>query len=518
MNKFVTVIQRFLRLMSPSPPLLTERQLRALSHSELLSYTIQHASRPEFQQPTNPGKRGLELDAPMHEKEKKKRKEFDMRKYGQRLIALRLVYAGWRFHGFAAQVDNDNTVENHLFQALLKTRLVESRDTCEYSRAGRTDVGVSALGQVVGLRVRSSIVPPSKGSRELDYVRVINGNLPHGIRVLAWAPVSDGSSRFAKVYEGDPEAVLEYWRAVERGERTLEWGLVRRPGEPFSARFDAVYRSYKYFFVKGRLDVRSMQEAAAHFVGRHDFRNFCRIDENIVNFERVMYAVEIRRAENDAVVGTGGDGDGEHSMYYIFVKGQAFLWHQVRCMAAVLFDIGMRRESPNLVAEMLEDAKRGSGQFAHGRPQYRMASAIPLLLFECAYPDAVVLFPYCLGEEKQVDKGVDGGNETNWCSSFERADNDIAEMFAEQATKAAVLNAMLRDNDSLTLEAVNFRHELAAKNAQRMTYGLCRQGRKFLLDMNKGRHIPYKARTRDESVETKLQRAGHKSGTKRMFT
>lgn len=506
--------------MQPSPSFLTEHQLRALSHSELLSYAIQHASRPECQQPTTTLKRALKPAAPLQGKEKKKKKqrEFDMTRYGQRLIALRLVYAGWQFHGFAAQVDNENTVENHLFQALLKTRLIESRYTCEYSRAGRTDVGVSALGQVVGLRVRSNIVPPSKGARELDYVKVINGNLPQGIRVLAWAPVPDGSSRFPKVYEGDPKAIYKYWRAAERDEKKFEWRLVRRPGEAFSARFDAVHRSYKYFFVRGGLDLLSMQRAALHFVGMNDFRNFCRIDENVANFERLMYAVEIRRAKDDQVVGQGGEVGGEHAMYYIFVKGQAFLWHQVRCMAAVLFDVGMRREKPDVVARLLDDPRKGSGWFAHGRPQYRIASPVPLLLFECVYPDAVVFFPYFVEKNELRVKDVNTENENNWRSSFERADSDIAKLYAEEATKATVLDAMLRDNNSLRTTPTDFQSEIVGGNVQPETYGSSREGRNYLLDWNNGKHVPYETRARDECLKTKLQRAAYKSKAKSTIT
>ena len=44
-----------------------------------------------------------------------------------------------------------------------------------------------------------------------------------------------------------------------------------------AARFSAVSREYKYFFVAAAdLDVAAMRAAASHFVGRHDFRHFCK--------------------------------------------------------------------------------------------------------------------------------------------------------------------------------------------------------------------------------------------------
>ena len=32
--------------------------------------------------------------------------------------------------------------------------LIKSRDDCDYARAGRTDKGVSALGNVISLKIR----------------------------------------------------------------------------------------------------------------------------------------------------------------------------------------------------------------------------------------------------------------------------------------------------------------------------------------------------------------------------
>jgi len=51
--------------------------------------------------------------------------------------------------GFAVQEDTEKTVEAVLFDALLKTRLIESRATSKYHRCGRTDKGVSAFSQVM---------------------------------------------------------------------------------------------------------------------------------------------------------------------------------------------------------------------------------------------------------------------------------------------------------------------------------------------------------------------------------
>jgi tRNA pseudouridine38/39 synthase len=122
-------------------------------------------------------------------------------------------------------------VETHLFAALRATRLIAPDATwssCEYSRCGRTDKGVSARRQIVALRCRSA-GPEVAPERELDYVQLLNRQLPADIRVLSW-----------------------------------------RPAPPrFSARFCGRWRQYKYFFWDdGSLDVGAMRDAAARFVVR----------------------------------------------------------------------------------------------------------------------------------------------------------------------------------------------------------------------------------------------------------
>jgi hypothetical protein len=160
------------------------------------------------------------VDVGINKKKKKKEKrEFDMSNYKQRHVAIRIMYDGREYAGFAAQDENGNhktdnkrqrgkkkqansqlapstshsssdqgnnsrleTVEKHLAFAFAKTRLFvqqKSNNTSEgqsegaeeidandgkgsqendglprlvsgtgYSRCGRTDRGVSALGQV----------------------------------------------------------------------------------------------------------------------------------------------------------------------------------------------------------------------------------------------------------------------------------------------------------------------------------------------------------------------------------
>ncbi len=259
----------------------------------------------------------------------------------RRYVALELLYLGHDYDGFARQASTAATIEEHLFAALRKTRLVPAGagwQELRYSRGGRTDKGVSALGQVVALLLRSrgaagDGAPPAPAD-ELDYPAMLNRVLPADIRVLGWA-------------DAPPD---------------------------FSARFSASFREYKYFLVArpGALDLPAMRAAAAHLVGDHDFRHFCKPDVTAVrNFRRRVLEVRLAPVE--------GLGWGGREVLELYVRGTAFLWHQVRCLVAVLAMVGRGDEAPGVVAEMLDvDAWRA-------KPSYLMASDEPLLLYGCAY-------------------------------------------------------------------------------------------------------------------------------------
>ncbi|KAL9144134.1 hypothetical protein ABFS82_14G277800 [Erythranthe guttata] len=262
----------------------------------------------------------------------------------KRCIALKVMYFGQRFYGFASEGQMDPTVESEIFKALGKTRLISGdKKELQYSRCGRTDKGVSSVGQVISLFLRTNlkeaaingysgeIFSEESCGAEIDYVKLLNRVLPKDIRIMGWSP-----------------APID-----------------------FSARFSCLSREYKYFFWKENLDVEVMKTAGNKFIGEHDFRNFCKMDAaNVHNYRRCITSFDIfpcnERFEDD-------------ELWAVKIKGSAFLWHQIRCMVAVLFLIGQRLESPNVIDELL------NVETTPRKPQYIMAPEIPLVLHSCEF-------------------------------------------------------------------------------------------------------------------------------------
>eukprot|EP00041_Stephanoeca_diplocostata_P004876 m.52617 g.52617 ORF g.52617 m.52617 type:complete len:476 (-) comp15424_c0_seq1:90-1517(-) len=338
----------------------------------------------------------------------KRKREFDISKYHERHIAFRMAYLGMRYHGFSSQgpEDEDSTVEGVFFKALTKACLISDRLSCNYSRCGRTDKGVSAFGQVVALCVRSNLSAvdgqdvkgfkinstvsetqaskrgngDSKKKQELDYVHIINRLLPDDVRIITWTPVE----------------------------------------ESFSARFSCSHRTYRYFFLKEDLNIGRMQEAAQKYLGEHDYRNFCKMDivGGVTNFKRNILSVDIKHCDGSE------SSDNRFTMFYLEVKGMAFLWHQIRCMIEVLFQIGRGEEESSIIDKMLDIESMPA------KPQYRMASELPLVLYNCEFKD--------------IQWAYNGETLRRICTL-------LHETWKEHAIKAAIVSSMLRSLDDVDM-------------------------------------------------------------------
>ena len=68
-------------------------------------------------------------------------------------------------------------------------------------------------------------------------------------------------------------------------------------------------------------------------------------------------------------------------MCTFIITSQAFLWHQIRCIMGVLLLVGQEKESPDVVKKLLDVDS------CPRKPQYSLASEIPLNLYDCHFDD-----------------------------------------------------------------------------------------------------------------------------------
>ena len=104
------------------------------------------------------------------------------------------------------------------------------------------------------------------------------------------------------------------------------------------------------------------------------------------------------------------------------MEGSSFLWHQIRCIVAVLFLIGQRKESPSIIDHLLDIKKYSS------KPQYTISSEHPLVLFDCQYE----------GIDWVYDRG-----------EIERVIKQLQDMWVHHQTQATIIKRMIDGLDTV---------------------------------------------------------------------
>lgn len=306
-----------------------------------------------------------------------------------------------------------NFPEHHIFNALTKTCLIESRETSNYHRCGRTDKGVSAFSQVISIEVRSKFPVLSQQdsdsiSNELNYCQLLNRVLPLDIRFIAWLPLKNAQ---------------------------------------FSSRFDCISRTYRYFFPKGSLNIRKMEEAIKHLIGVHDFRNLCKMDvaNGVTSFIRSIETAEIIKPESEEI--------SPFSMLIFQITGKAFLWHQIRCIMAILLLIGQGNEEPSVIKELLDVEKNPR------KPQYSLASDLPLNLYDVKYRD----FSLEGGSGDAIeDKEPVVKEDLTWIYNHEsltKVISDLQKQWSVEAVKKEMMATMIQDLTEELQEGVTVQNQ-----------------------------------------------------------
>lgn len=408
---------------------------------------------------------------------KKIHRPFDSSKYTTRLVALKFAYLGANYNGFEHHIGNRTplpTIEEEIWKALVKCRLIfppslggldlDSARTqglvgngplegnmegmveyvpvdwegCGYSKCGRTDKGVSAFGQVIGIRLRSS-KPMPKEKKSTEEKELVNLERLH---INGRQEISDNLSTSP---QNDDEEDQPNWDLVKDELpyipllnkvlpptiRILAW--CANPPSTFDARFSCKERQYRYFFTspaflpspgptglqkngqrEGFLDIDAMQEACNYLVGSHDFRNLCKVDpsKQLDTFTRRITSASIDRIHSISTPTFTSDPafeEAEAGLYAFTIRGSAFLWHQVRNTIAILFLIGQGLESPLLVKHLLDVSANPR------KPKYEMASDKPLVLWNCFFTSQDGQGKFEPGEKPEgyLERGL-GDDELEW--------------------------------------------------------------------------------------------------------
>lgn len=422
---------------------------------------------------------------------KKIHRPFDSSKYTTRLVALKFAYLGAGYNGFEHHVGNRTplpTIEEELWKALVKCRLIfppnlggldldSARaqglvctdvgdgeqdgmveyvpvdwEGCGYSKCGRTDRGVSAFGQVIGIKVRSS-KPMPKEKKEITNghdlvgdaeVLDINGTLDELPASLTEVEEEEEQDHEWDSIKDELPYIPLLNKVLPPTIRILAW--CPNPPPTFDARFSCKERQYRYFFTspaflpapgptglqndmqrEGFLDIEAMQKACDYLVGSHDFRNFCKIDpsKQLDTFNRRITSASIDKIQEESSPAFtqslafrlgSGDARGKAGLYAFTVRGSAFLWHQVRNMISILFLVGQGLESPSLVKQLLD-----AGQIPR-KPKYEMASDKPLVLWNTFFTTSEGQGKFEPGEKPDgyIERGL-GDDELEWVYAGEEA-------------------------------------------------------------------------------------------------
>jgi len=245
-----------------------------------------------------------------------------------------LEYAGYNYSGWQKQPGQSDvkTVQGTLIKAIEKV-FKSSKGNSKFidlQGAGRTDAGVHAIEQAAHLDCETMLAP------EILKMK-INDVLPSDINIL----------EIEKVHKG------------------------------FHARHDAKSRQYLYviskrrtafekryvWWVKDKLNVKKMKEAAKLFVGMHDFKNFAEKSPDPTPLtpspkERGSQLITSTKCKVESLEITESS-----EKIYIRIKASHFLWKMVRRIVGTLVEAGRGNIADSIISGLLlpSPVRRGAG-------------------------------------------------------------------------------------------------------------------------------------------------------------
>lgn len=242
-----------------------------------------------------------------------------------RWLKLTVAYDGRAYSGW--QIQPDKPTVQGTFEATWQKLTQESVNV---TAAGRTDAGVHALGQVIGVSTETRLANE-------DLLRGLNALLPEDVKVVA---LYDAPEKFHATYD----AVGKTYRY-----------------QIHNARTPTVFDRYYAWHYPQPLNTAAMNRAAQALVGRHDFSSFETAGSERPDSIRTIHELLVARH--------GDAGDEGRDRVTIVVSGDGFLYNMVRTIVGTLVEVGTGKRDAVWVAEVLEAKdRRRAGQTAppHG--------------------------------------------------------------------------------------------------------------------------------------------------------
>lgn len=226
-----------------------------------------------------------------------------------------IEYAGTNYSGWQKQPGQKSvkTIQEILVKAIKKA-LSETKlkgNFIDLQASGRTDAGVHALEQVAHLDCETMLAP------EILKMK-INDLLPSDINIL------DITKAHRNFHARHSARSRQYLYVISKNRTAFEKRFV--------------------WWVKDKLNVERMKEAAKLFEGMHDFRNFAEKLPEDKSTKCLVEKIEITEDEKKI---------------YIRIRASHFLWKMVRRITGTLVEAGKEKVNVNTIKDLLKGRKTG---------------------------------------------------------------------------------------------------------------------------------------------------------------
>jgi tRNA pseudouridine38-40 synthase len=229
-----------------------------------------------------------------------------------RNIRLDLCYDGTRYRGWQRLSGEENTIQSKLEKTL--SRILGEQ--IEVSGSGRTDAGVHARGQVANFHCESAM---DTG----EILTQLRKYLPEDIGILSCS-----------------EAAPRFHARLNAREKTYCYRL-------WNSDAPCVFERKYVCCLPEQLDIASMEAAAQHLLGEHDFSAFCGNPKMKKSTVRCIRNIRIERKGHELRLYFTGDG---------------FLQHMVRILVGTLIEVGRGERAAASIPELF-GAKRADAGF-----------------------------------------------------------------------------------------------------------------------------------------------------------